>query len=208
MFATIDPAAKLLVALRAAPRMRWSFFVLLMVCLAGRVFAANIHGVTVAGHRPVANAVVWLDAPGQSRSGPPSKVVLDQRNLRFVPHVLAIRVGTTVDFPNHDRVFHNVFSFKDGKVFDLGLYPVGATRAVIFDKPGLSRIYCNIHPGMAAYVMAVDSAYFALSNSSGSFTLLDVPPGRYTYHAWRAGADPVSGTWSADASSPLTIEWP
>jgi plastocyanin len=189
--------------------MRWSFAVLLIVSNVWRVFAADIHGVTVAGRRPVADAVVWLDAPPRPPSAASrSKVVLDQRNLRFIPHVLAIRVGTTVDFPNSDRVFHNVFSFKDGKVFDLGLYPAGTTRTVTFDRPGLSRIYCNIHPGMAAYIMAVDSPYFALSNSSGSFTLLDVPTGRYTYHAWRAGADPLSGIWSSDATSPLTIEWP
>jgi plastocyanin len=177
----------------------------LCVC---RVFAAEVRGLTVAGRRPVADAVVWLEVPNQPRSAPRVRVVLDQRNLRFTPHVLAVRVGTTVDFPNNDRVFHNVFSFKDGKVFDLGLYPVGATRTVTFDTPGLSRIYCNIHPGMAAYILAVDSPYFALSNSSGAFTLSEVPAGRYTYHAWRAGADPVTGTWSSDARSPLTIEWP
>src|SRR5207244_7022575 len=108
------------------------------------------------------NAVVWLDAPGApmlSQSGP---VVLDQRNLGFSPHVLAVRVGTIVDFPNDDRVFHNVFSFRDGKRFDLGMYPVGAVRQVRFDQAGLSRIFCNIHPNMAAYVMAIESPYFGV----------------------------------------------
>jgi plastocyanin len=189
--------------------MRWCIALFVAAMCVCRAFAADIHGVTVAGRRPVADAVVWLDAPNAApRAAARSKVMLDQRNLRFTPHVLAIRVGTTVDFPNNDRVFHNVFSFKDGKVFDLGLYPVGATRTVTFDTAGLSRIYCNIHPGMAAYVMAVDSPYFALSNASGAFTLPDVPVGRYTYHAWRPGADQLSGTWSSDAATPLTIEWP
>ena len=86
------------------------------------------------------------DAP-DSRQDPSPEVVLDQRNLSFSPRVLAVRVGTTVSFPNHDRVFHDVFSFRDGKRFELGLYPVGAIKHVPFDRPGLSRVFCNIHPG-------------------------------------------------------------
>ena len=96
--------------------------------------------------------------------------MLDQRNLSFSPHVLVVRVGTTVDFPNNDRVFHNVFSFRDGKRFDLGMYPVGTMQQVTFDQPGLSRIFCNIHPNMAAYVLTVDSPYFARADESGAFT--------------------------------------
>ncbi|PYR14286.1 MAG: hypothetical protein DMG00_04090 [Acidobacteria bacterium] len=104
--------------------------------------------VRVAVH-PEPDAVVWLEAP----NGPPSPsgkpIVLDQRNFTFFPHVLAVRVGTTVDLPNNDRVFHNVFSFHDGKRFDLGLFPVGTSRPVRFDKPGVNRVFCNIHPNMA-----------------------------------------------------------
>jgi plastocyanin len=152
----------------------------------------------------VGNAVVWLDAP-RTATPPGRRLVLDQRNLQFSPRVLAVQVGTTVDFPNNDRVFHNVFSFRDGKVFDLGMYPVGAVRHITFDKPGLSRIYCNIHPGMAAYVVAVDSPYFGVSNDDGAFTIATVAPGPYTYHAWRAGAADVTGTWS---DGTLSIRWP
>ena len=138
----------------------------------------DLHGTARVGTHAASNAVVWLDAPNAPRSTDRRKVVLDQRNLDFSPHVLAVRVGTTVDFPNNDRVFHNVFSFRDGKVFDLGMYPVGALKHVTFDRPGLSRIFCNIHPGMAAYVMAVDSPYFAVSDQSGAFTIAAVPPGQ------------------------------
>jgi plastocyanin len=166
--------------------------------------AADLHGVTYAGGRPVSNAVVWLDAP-RTAAAPGRRLVLDQRNLQFSPRVLAVQVGTTVDFPNNDRVFHNVFSFRDGKVFDLGMYPVGAIRHITFDQPGLSRIFCNIHPGMAAYVVAVDSPYFAVSNDDGTFTIAAMAPGPYTYHAWRAGAADVTGTWS---DGTLSIRWP
>jgi plastocyanin len=167
----------------------------------------DLHGTARAGGRSIPNAVVWLDAPNLPGETAVGKVVLDQRNLSFSPHVLAVRVGTTVDFPNSDRVFHNVFSFRDGKRFDLGMYPVGALRHVTFDKPGLSRIYCNIHPNMAAYVVAVDTPYFAVSDAAGGFTIASVVPRSYAYHAWRAGAAELTGTWSPAADATLTVDW-
>lgn len=169
--------------------------------------AGDLHGIARVGGRRTPNVVVWLDTTNAQKTAPTQKRVLDQRNLTFSPHVLAVRVGTTVDFPNNDRVLHNVFSFRDGKVFDLGLYPVGATKPVKFDRPGLSRIFCNIHPNMAAYVMAVDTPYFALSDQSGSFTLSSVPAGAHSYHAWRAGAQELTGTW-ASHDAKVTIDWP
>jgi plastocyanin len=170
--------------------------------------SSELHGTARVGTHPASNAVVWLEAPTAPRSTDRRTVVLDQRNLDFSPHVLAIRVGTTVDFPNNDRVFHNVFSFRDGKTFDLGMYPVGALKRVTFDRPGLSRLFCNIHPGMAAYVMAVDSPYFAVTDRTGTFTIAAVPPGIYPYHAWRPGAAQLTGTWSSTSAAPLRVTWP
>jgi plastocyanin len=170
-----------------------------------RAQTAELRGMTRANGRPVANAVVWLDAPNAPAS-PKRRVVLDQRNLAFSPHVLVVRTGTVVDFPNDDRVFHNVFSFRDGKVFDLGLYPVGTSKPIVFDHAGLSRIFCNIHPNMSAYVVAVDTPYFAVSNDLGIFSIDSLTSRSYTYHAWRAGTDQITGMWSAGA--PLTIDWP
>lgn len=169
---------------------------------------SELHGIARVSSKPAADVVVWLDAPGTEAVAKAIPVVLDQRNLSFTPRVLAVHVGSTVEFPNNDRVFHNVFSFRDGKRFDLGLYPVGSSRRVTFDKPGLSRIYCNIHPNMAAYVMAVDSRYFAVSDRSGTFRIAAVPTGRYRYYAWRPGAEQLTGMWSSAADEPLTIEWP
>ena len=167
----------------------------------------DLHGTTRVGERSEPNAVVWLEAaaaPGRETR----KVVLDQRNLSFSPHVLAVRTGTTVEFPNRDRVFHNVFSFHDGKRFDLGMYPVGTVRNVTFGQPGLSRIFCNIHPNMAAYVMAVDSAYFAASEASGRFLIAAVPPATYVYHAWHPGGPTLTGSAVVDGDTPLEIQWP
>ncbi len=176
---------------------------------AGAAVERQVRGRVLAGGRAAANVVVWFDAPDAPPPGGAQKVVLDQRNLKFSPQVLAVRVGTAVLFPNNDRVFHNVFSFHHGKVFDLGLYPVGDSKVVRFDKPGLSRIFCNIHPKMADYVVAVDSPYFAVTDADGEFVIASVPAGRYRYHAWRAGASELSGEWAVDgADGVLSIAWP
>jgi plastocyanin len=168
----------------------------------------SLRGVVQAGGRSVENAVVWLEAPDMPTPAQTRKIVLDQRNLAFSPHVLVVRVGTVVDFPNNDRVFHNVFSFRDGKRFDLGMYPVGAVRTVTFNRPGLSRIFCNIHPHMAAYVWAVDTPYFAVSDEAGAFVIPSVPVGTYTYHAWRPGGTMLTGSTVFDEEAPLQIRWP
>jgi plastocyanin len=157
--------------------------------------------------RAQANVVVWLeDGPAGARPDA-AEPVMDQRSLQFLPQVLVVRVGTRVKFPNSDRVFHNVFSFKDGKKFDLGLYPVGAVKHVLFDQPGVSRLFCNIHPKMAAYIVAVDSSYFATSNERGAFRI-DAPAGTYTYHAWRPGGDILKGRITVGDGAPLHVQWP
>lgn len=188
---------------------------LLLACAAAWIVDAaaqrptrgEVSGIVRVAGRPRPDVVVWLEglpdpAPPEDRTA-----VLDQRNLAFAPRVLAVRVGTRVEMPNNDRVFHNVFSFKDGKRFDLGLYPSGTTRVVEFDRPGLSRIFCNIHPNMAAYVLAVDAAYFTITDRDGRFALRDVPAGRVSYRAWRPGAEERAGTVDVGAA-PLEIAWP
>jgi plastocyanin len=166
----------------------------------------ELNGIVQVAGRPGQNVVVWLEARSDA-AALQEKIVLDQRNLAFVPHVVAVRVGTTVEFPNNDKVFHNVFSFRDGKKFDLGMYPKGAVKRITFDKPGLARLFCNIHPNMAAYVMAVDSSYFAVSNENGTFAIAGVPPGTYTYHAWRPGGQTLTGSVSVDGHTALEIRW-
>jgi plastocyanin len=202
------PLAEKEIAMVLTIDVRVSAFSLAVMSLAAAPPPASaLHGTATVSGRPSPNVVVWLDAPHASQVSDNRRVVLDQRNLTFNPHVLVVRVGTVVEFPNNDRVFHNVFSFHDGKRFDLGIYPVGTLKRITFDQPGLSRIFCNIHPNMAAYVMVVDTPFFGVSDAAGEFTLAPVPAGRYTYHAWRPGAPQLSGTWSADADQPLRIEW-
>lgn len=166
----------------------------------------DVRGLVRVDGRPRKDVVVWLEGPAATAKAP-ARTILDQRNLEFSPRVLAVGVGTRVEMPNNDRVFHNVFSFKDGKRFDLGLYPVGTTRVVHFDQPGLSRIFCNIHPNMAAYVLAVDAAHFAVSDAGGRFTIPGVPAGPATYRAWRPGGGERTGSFTVDGAV-LEIAWP
>jgi plastocyanin len=167
----------------------------------------DIRGLVRVGNKATAHAVVWIDGP-RIRQDPQPAPVLDQRNLDFYPRVLAVQTGAVVEFPNHDRVFHNVFSFHNGKKFDLGLYPTGSTKRITFDRPGISRLFCNIHPHMAAYIMAVDSPYFAVSDDAGQFTIRGLPAGTYTYHAWRPGGIQITAAAAMNAQAPLEVQWP
>jgi plastocyanin len=143
--------------------------------------------------RESGNVLVWLvPASGvkAAPSQPAQKPRLDQRNKSFEPHVLVVPVGSVVAFPNHDPFFHNVFSLFEGKRFDLGLYEAGSTRDVHFDKPGISYIFCNIHPEMSAVVVALDTPYYGISDSRGQVVIANVPSGRYTLRVWCESALP------------------
>lgn len=166
----------------------------------------SLAGTVRVGGQAVANAVVWLE--GARANARRSRAVLHQRSLKFAPHVLAVSTGTAVDFPNEDRVFHNVFSFRDGKKFDLGIYPVGATKQVTFSEAGVSRLFCNIHPNMAGYVVVVDSAWFATSDASGAIHIADVDPGDYRWRAWRAAGPMLDGQVTVRAGTVLEVAWP
>jgi plastocyanin len=109
---------------------------------------------------------------------------LDQRNETFVPHVLAIVAGTTVDFPNNDKTYHNVFSLSSSKTFDLGRYAVGKSKSVRFDRPGIVRVFCDIHSHMSAFILVFAHRYFAVTDDEGRYRLDNVPPGAYTVVAW------------------------
>ena len=188
--------------------MRLPLAIAVSCVLAAPAAGAELSGTVKAAGKPVQNAVVWLDAPGAAPAAQAKPLVLNQKNMDFDPRVLVVRVGTKVEFPNNDKVFHNVFSFRDGKKFDLGMYPVGTSKTVVFDKPGLSRILCEIHPHMAAYIRAVDTPYFAVSNAEGVFAISSLPAGSYTYHAWRPGAQEITGSVTVGANQGFEIRWP
>lgn len=108
----------------------------------------------------------------------PRRATMLQKNKLFLPHLLAIPTGTTVDFPNADPIFHNAFSSYSGQIFDVGLYAPGTNRSVRFSRAGAVRVFCNIHPAMSAVILVLDTPYFAITARDGTFEL-NVPPGDY-----------------------------
>ena len=140
-----------------------------------------------AAHRDLPDrtrSVVYLEtAPrGAFEQTETGHAVLDQRNETFVPHVLAITTGTTVDFPNSDRIYHNVFSLSKTASFDLGRYPMGHSKSVRFDKPGIVRVFCEIHSHMSAFILVFSHPFFAMTDADGRYRIDNVPPGNYIGH--------------------------
>lgn len=129
---------------------------------------------------------LYSDKPGVRRShtGRPS---MAQKDKRFVPTVLAVQVGDTVSFPNSDPFFHNVFSYSKVKRFDLGRYAEGESADVVFDKPGVAQVFCEIHSSMRAYIHIFETPYFTVSDEQGRFHLDHVPAGTYQMHVWQEG---------------------
>jgi plastocyanin len=131
-------------------------------------------------------AVVYLETAPRAAFEEPRirRARMDQRNEAFIPHILAITVGTTVDFPNNDRTYHNVFSLSRTRTFDLGRYAAGGSKAITFDRPGIVRVFCDIHSHMSAYILVFSHRFFAVTGSDGRYRIDDVPPGTYTVSVW------------------------
>jgi hypothetical protein len=114
---------------------------------------------------------------------------MDQKNETFVPHVLAVGVGTSVDFPNSDSTFHNVFSYSNVRRFDLGRYERGKSKSVRFDKPGVVRVFCDIHSHMSAFVLVFNHPFHSTADDGGRYEIGGVPAGTYSVKIWHEGAE-------------------
>jgi plastocyanin len=136
-------------------------------------------------------SIVYLaTAPqGAFEERPREQAVLDQRQETFVPYVLPVLVGTTVAFPNNDPFYHNVFSLSKAARFDLGRYPMGRSKTVRFDRPGIVRVFCEIHSHMSAFVVVLSHRYFAATSPGGRYRIADVPPGKYDVVVWTDGEE-------------------
>ncbi len=150
--------------------------------------AGSITGkVTAHGVKNSGDAVVYIDkVPGKTFGAPKEHAKMDQKNLAFVPHVLPVLAGTTVDFVNSDDVLHNVFSpDKCCDKFNLGSWPKGQSKSFTFKEPGCAAtLLCNVHPEMEGYVFVTGTPYYAVSAKDGSYEIKDVPPGKYTLKIW------------------------
>jgi plastocyanin len=169
-------------------------------------FAGTIHG-KVSGVK--GQSVVYVEAvAGKTFPAPSQHVTMDQKGLMFVPHILAIQQGTTVEFLNSDSVAHNVFwsSISGNKKLghNLGTWPQGQRQSFKFDTPGIIPLFCNVHPDMAGYLIVSPTPYFATTDKTGAYTIENVPDGEYTVTAWNEGAKnksnpvKVAGSTAAD----------
>ena len=174
----------------------FSLAVLAVLAFPANTLAGKIKGtVKVKGLRTPADIVVYLPkAPAVDVDLSKTKFVMDQQNLAFIPRVLPIPVGSTVLFPNNDKVDHNVFSMSRTKTFNLGSYEPGQSQTVVFDKPGIVELRCDVHAEMAAYILVMKNPYFAVTDRKGNFEIpdsgylqqvglegiADLPPGKYS----------------------------
>ena len=165
--------------------------ILLALALLAGIQPALAGGITgkikAKGVKNSGDAVIYVDKiPGKTFPAPKEHARMDQKNLAFVPHVLPVVIGTTVDFINSDDVLHNVFSpDKCADKFNLGSWPKGQSKSYTFKEPGCaSTLLCNVHPEMEGYVLVVETPYYAVSAKDGSYMIKDVPPGKYTLKIW------------------------
>jgi plastocyanin len=152
-------------------------------------------------------SVVYLEtAPrGAFEQSEPGRATMDQRNETFVPHLLAVTTGTSIDFPNSDHIYHNVFSLSKTKTFDLGRYAAGHSKTLRFDRPGIVRVFCDIHSHMNAFILVFGHPFFAVSDVEGRYRIDNVPAGTYNVIAWNEGlaSDPKPVTVPAGGSTEL-----
>lgn len=176
---------------------RFSFLALFVLLLPGIALGAEgmgktgiVKGTITLDGRPTSDVVVSIEGlPGRylksqiSNTNPKVKL-MDQQEMKFIPKVLPVLVGTPVDFPNNDNTWHNVFSPSETKKFDLGLYPPGEKRNVTFKKAGVVRILCNVHPNMEAHIVVKEHSLFTTPNTRGSYRIDAVPMGKYRLEVW------------------------
>ena len=169
---------------------------------------ADLGGRAPAGVPDLRRGVVYLDTAPRSAfdDREPGRAVMDQRNETFVPRLVAVSTGTVVDFPNSDLTFHNVFSLSRARRFDLGRYAAGKSKSVRFDRPGIVRVFCDIHSHMSAFVVVFNHPYFRVTDADGRYRIDQVPAGTYTIVGWYEGEARVQRTVTVAAGSTVELD--
>jgi plastocyanin len=171
--------------------------------------AASVSGTVTVDGRPADGSVVYLESTTAVAPpvAPPTPVVMDQRNLEFLPKVLPVVRGTSVEFTNNDDIQHNVFSPSAvADKFDLGAYGPGAVRRVKLDQPGEVLVLCNIHMEMEAHIVVLRDPYFAVANADGTYRIAGVPPGTYTAKVWHGKFLPNGQTVEVPGSDSVALD--
>jgi plastocyanin len=186
------------------------FYLILSVLITAPVFAVENTGaisgkVDIFRARRSADVVVYLaDVPG-TFTPPANHSRMDQRSLMFIPHVLPVVVGSTVDFANNDNVKHNIFSPSKTKKFNLGTYGKDIVKQETFDKEGEVVLLCNVHAEMFAYVIVLPNPYFTTTGNDGRFTIANIPPGQYTLKTWHEKKRPYEQKVAVEAGKTTEI---
>jgi plastocyanin len=183
----------------------------LILALAGASWANEIKGkVSVQGIKSAENIAVYVDAiAGKTFEAPKEHVVVDQRKMTFIPHVVVVQQGTTVDFLNSDPVGHNVYwpSISGNKklAHNLGTWPKGEKKPFQFNDAGVASLLCNVHPEMSGYVVVVPTPYFAVTDKDGNFEIKSIPAGKYTLKTWSEDGKPTTQEIDVSAAT-ATVE--
>jgi plastocyanin len=182
---------------------QWLIFSSILWMAAVPASASIVTGRVELSSARYSDIVVWLQPlhAATAETASTERVQLLQKDKMFRPHTLVISVGSVVDFPNKDPIFHNAFSTFDGQIFDVGLYPPGGNKSVAFHRAGVVRVFCNIHPSMSAVIVVVDTPYFTKAGPDGRYQIKDVPPGSYELHVFDERA-----TTGNDSRGLITIE--
>jgi len=153
----------------------------------------TIVGTVARGPQRLSNVVVYIERVERTFHPPKEAAIMNQQNLTYVPHVLPILVGTTVDFVNSDGLLHNLHAFMRGEtLFNIATPKFLKKKSIVFQKEGPVLLLCDVHREMSAYIMVLQNPFFALTNEEGDFTIKDVPPGSYTVKAWHENLKPQS----------------
>jgi len=195
----------------------------LLLFVPGQVLAGKINGnVKAQGLRAASNILVYVsNGPSVSADLSGTEFVMDQRNLTFSPHILPVWVGSTINFPNNDSVNHNVFSLSRTKKFNLGSYKAGESKTVLFDRPGVVEVRCDVHAEMLAYVMVMKSPFWALTDETGRFEIpdskyleqngikgiTDLPAGVYMIKTWREKLKNQKNTVVVPAKGSVSVDF-
>jgi len=169
-------------------------------------YSRSVPTVALAPESELRHVVIYVkDAPKTAVA--PMRAEIRQRNENFVPRVVAVTVGSTVDFPNDDPIYHNVFSLSRTKTFDLGRFPKGKSRGETFDKPGVVKVFCQIHSHMSATVLVFDHPWFAIPDEQGNFDLSGVPPGMHEITAWHERLGDTAMPLRVEPGRPVTVDF-
>jgi plastocyanin len=188
--------------------------VLLSTTLTSRRPRFRIYSDPGPGARPpgrevdeMGNVVLYVQRAVVADGTAPARATMEQRDEQFVPHIRPVYRGATVDFPNNDDVFHNVFSLSSAKTFDLGRFPKGSSKSDVFDKSGTVQVFCHIHSDMSAIVLVLENPYFAVPNDAGRYVIEGVPPGEYTVVGWHERIKPVTRTVHVTAGETTRLDF-